>query len=62
LKSVKFADFIPILKTVGYIAGGGLFLVAGNPILWFMAFMMWRQYKKAQEQPAQGAAAAGRPA
>jgi len=63
-KALTLADFVPILKTVGYIIGGGLFLLAGNPILWGLAFMMWRSYKKSQEQanekPAQPAA--GRPA
>lgn len=63
-KSVKFADFVPILKTVGYIAGGGLVLLAGNPILLGLGFLLWRNYKKSQEPAAEQGAppAAGRPA
>lgn len=63
-KSVRLADCVPLLKTVGYIIGGGLFLLAGNPILWGVAFMLWRNYKKAQQTPpgAGGAPATGRPA
>jgi len=62
-KSVKAADFLPLLQTVGYIVGGGVFLLAGNPILWGVAFMIWRNYKKGSEQAAAGAApASGRPA
>jgi len=67
VKSTRFADFVPLLKTVGYIVGGGVFLFAGNPILWGLGFMMWRSYKKSQEPPPGGAAPgappnAGRPA
>jgi len=68
-KAVTLADFMPILKTVGYVVGGGIFLFAGNPILWGVAYMMWRNYKQAQQPQAAapGAApgqpqAAGRPA
>jgi cation-transporting ATPase 13A1 len=61
-KAVTFADFIPILKTVGYVAGGTLFLITGNPILWGLAFMMWRKYKSHQdEQQKKLAEAASKP-
>mmetsp|Transcript_4625 Transcript_4625/g.8342 ORF Transcript_4625/g.8342 Transcript_4625/m.8342 type:complete len:1474 (-) Transcript_4625:187-4608(-) len=51
IKSVKPADFFPILQTVGYILGGLMFLGMGNPILWGGAYLLYRNYKKGQ-QPA----------
>lgn len=57
-KSVTFMDFVPILKTVGYILGGLLLLGSGNPIIWGLAYMMYRNYNKAQEAPAATPAAA----
>lgn len=54
-KAVTWKDFIPLLQTVGYIAGGGLLLVSGNPIIWGAAFMMYRNWKSTK-------AAAGAPA
>lgn len=53
-KAVTWKDFIPLLQTVGYIAGGGLLLVSGNPIIWGAAFMMYRNWKSTK-------AAAGAP-
>mmetsp|Transcript_62322 Transcript_62322/g.190446 ORF Transcript_62322/g.190446 Transcript_62322/m.190446 type:complete len:1465 (-) Transcript_62322:85-4479(-) len=62
-RATTFKDFVPILQTCGYIVGGGLFLVAGNPILWGLAFMMYRNYKKGKEAEAQSQAqAAAKPA
>jgi len=52
-KSITMADFMPILTTVGYIFGGLMFLGMGNPILWGLAFLMYRNYRKGQ-QPATG--------
>lgn len=59
-KAVTFADFVPILKTVGYIAGGLCLLAMGNPILWGAGYMLYRHFKKAQEATPQAQAAAGR--
>jgi len=43
-------DFLPLLQTVGMVAGGGFMLVAGNPLLWIMAYWMYRQHKNKQAQ------------
>merc|ERR1719436_462025 len=68
-RATTFKDFVPLLQTCGYIVGGGLFLLAGNPILWGLAYMMYRNYKKgkegegqAQGQQAQGQQAQGQQA
>jgi cation-transporting ATPase 13A1 len=55
VKAVSFVDFIPILKTVGYVAGGTIFLISGNPILWGLGFMGWRKYKAAEQEKQQAA-------
>lgn len=64
--STRPSDFIPLLKTVGYILGGLFFLGSGNPILWGLGYMMYRNYKKANDPAAAGgapaAAGAARPA
>jgi len=54
-RATSFADFVPILKTCGYIAGGGMLLLCGNPLLWGLAYYMYRNYKKSQEAQAQPA-------
>jgi len=46
--AVTFHDLFPLFKTVGYVAGGLVVLGLGNPILWGLAFMMYRNYNKAQ--------------
>merc|ERR1719383_1670051 len=46
--AVIFHDLFPLFKTVGYLAGGLVVLGLGNPILWGLAFMMYRNYNKAQ--------------
>lgn len=50
-KAVTIMDLVPVLKTVGYMIGGALFLLSGNPIIWGLGFMMYRSYK--QQPPAQ---------
>jgi len=57
VKAVKPKDFLPLLQTVGYIVGGLIFLGSGNPILWGLAFMMYRQYKNRSAAGNGGAAA-----
>jgi cation-transporting ATPase 13A1 len=47
-KSTKLEDFMPILTTLGYMAGGLVLLGIGNPIMLGLAFMLYRQYKSAQ--------------
>jgi len=63
-RATKMSDFIPILQTCGYVAVGGVFLLLGNPLLWGLAYYMYRNYKKGQESQAQAAAqaAAAKPA
>jgi cation-transporting ATPase 13A1 len=51
-RATTFQDFIPILTTVGYGAGGLAFLGVGNPILWGLAFLFYRNYRKGQQQAA----------
>merc|ERR1719506_2195615 len=53
VKSIEFKDFKPLLQTVFYIVGGLMFLGMGNPILWGLAFMGYRQFKKPQQQQQQ---------
>lgn len=58
-KAVTFADFWPLIQTVGYSLGGLLFLGTGNPLLWGLAFMMYRSYKaKSGQQAVSGSATA----
>jgi len=57
VKATTFADFVPLLTTCGYVVGGFAFLVAGNPILWGLAFMMYRNYKGKQATEAAAAVA-----
>jgi len=61
-KSVEFVHFLPIIKTVGYIVGGGALLCLGNPILWGIAYMMYRWYKGQESQQAQQAQGTPQPA
>lgn len=44
------ADFIPLVKTVAYLVGGLMFLGTGNPILWGLGYMMYKNYKSTQAQ------------
>lgn len=50
-RATKFADFWPLVQTLGYAAVGGGILLIGNPILWGLGYMMYRQYKKGQAPP-----------
>merc|ERR1712008_659862 len=50
-KATTFMDFYPLLKTVGMVLGGLIFLGAGNPIMWGIAFMIYRSHKSSQQQP-----------
>eukprot|EP00933_Yihiella_yeosuensis_P077350 TRINITY_DN8774_c0_g4_i1.p1 TRINITY_DN8774_c0_g4~~TRINITY_DN8774_c0_g4_i1.p1 ORF type:complete len:939 (+),score=240.14 TRINITY_DN8774_c0_g4_i1:249-2819(+) len=59
-KATTYEDFKPLLQTVGMFVIGGGFLVAGNPILWGLGYMMYRNYKNAQAATPPGQAAAGR--
>lgn len=38
-------DFFPVIKTVAYGGGGLLVFLTGNPILWGLGFMMYRNHK-----------------
>lgn len=51
-KSTTFNDLLPILTTVGYIAGGLFVLGSGNILMVGAAFMIYRHYRNAQPQPA----------
>jgi len=62
VKATRLSHLMPIFMTVGYIAGGAIILLAGNPILWGLAFMLYRNYKKGKEQTSQAAVKAGQPA
>lgn len=53
VKSIEFKDFKPLLQTVFYIVGGLMFLGMGNPILWGLAFMGYRNYIRPQQQQQQ---------
>lgn len=57
-KATTFMDFYPLLKTVGMVLGGLIFLGAGNPIMWGIAFMIYRSHKSSQQQAGQAAAGA----
>jgi len=52
VRATTLADFMPLLKTVGYICGGLILLGAGNPLLWGLGFLMYRNYKSSQKPPA----------
>jgi len=56
VKATTLADFMPILKTVGYVGGGLVCLGSGNPLLIAGGFYLYHQYKKSQ-QPAAPAVA-----
>jgi len=59
-KATKFADFQPILMTVGYVIGGGALLLIGNPIMLGLAYMGYRNWKKNRDATPQAQAQAGR--
>lgn len=48
VKATTFQDFVPILTSVAYGAGGLLLLGGGNPLLMGGAFMLYRNYKAKQ--------------
>lgn len=57
VKATTLADFVPLLKTVGYTGGGLLVLLTGNPLLLGLAYMMYRNYMKSNwQEPAAGGA------
>lgn len=58
LRSVTLADFVPLLKTVGYTCGGLLMLLTGNPLIMGVCFMLYRNFKSNEQQETGG----GRPA
>jgi cation-transporting ATPase 13A1 len=49
-KSTTFKDFVPLLTTVGYVAGGLILLGSGNILLIGAAVMIYRHYRSAQQQ------------
>eukprot|EP00929_Paragymnodinium_shiwhaense_P113015 TRINITY_DN81280_c0_g1_i1.p1 TRINITY_DN81280_c0_g1~~TRINITY_DN81280_c0_g1_i1.p1 ORF type:complete len:1486 (+),score=495.64 TRINITY_DN81280_c0_g1_i1:141-4598(+) len=53
IKATEVADFMPLAKTLGMGVGGLLLLGAGNPIMWGLAYMAYRNYKSSQA-PAEG--------
>merc|ERR1712039_264027 len=49
VRSLQLADFGPLCQTVLYFVGGGMVLLTGNPLLWGLGYMMYRNYKKSQQ-------------
>lgn len=47
-RATTLDDFMPILTTVGYAVGALVFFGMGNPILWGIAFLVYRNYKSTQ--------------
>lgn len=52
-KATTLNDFMPLFKTVGYVAVGCAFLCMGNPIFWGLAFIMYRNYTNKRTEAAQ---------
>jgi len=51
-RATTLKDFMPLLTTVGYVAGGLLLLGSGNILMVGAAFMIYRHYRSQQPQPA----------